>query len=47
MAVGHKPLAGNLKVVNKHNYLQQKRNVISISYIQEINVDHAKYRFLY
>jgi hypothetical protein len=47
MAVDHKPLVGNLKMFNKYNYLQQKRNVICISYIQEINLEHAKYRFLY
>jgi hypothetical protein len=28
MAVEHKPVAGNFKVFNKHNYFQQKRNVI-------------------
>jgi len=31
MAVDHKPFVGNSKVFNKHNYLQQKRNVICIS----------------
>lgn len=28
MAVEHTPLAGNLRVFYKHNYLQQKKNVI-------------------